>query len=390
MSDAALSGIRVLDLTTVVFGPYAAQLLADQGADVVKIEAPQGDPVRSVGPGAGERMAALYLGFNRNKRSVVLNLKRPAGVEALLRLVDTADVFVHNMRPQKAAALGLAPDTLRERNDRLVYAALTGFGAGGAYAGRPAYDDTIQGLSGAADLMRHVTGEPRYLPTILADKVSGVFAAHAILAALLQRERTGRGQVVEVPMFEVATAFVLAEHYHARHRPAEPSSVGYSRALEPWRRPFATLDGYVCLLPYDDGDWRHFFLGSGRPELAADPRFTTLADRTSNVAALYSAMAEIVAGRTTEYWLAFAARWDIPASPVNRLDELEDDPHLRDVGFFVDVADGAGASYRFARSPIRLSDSRVEMRPPPRLGADSVEVLRAAGLTDAEVEAALS
>jgi crotonobetainyl-CoA:carnitine CoA-transferase CaiB-like acyl-CoA transferase len=384
-----LSGVRVLDLTTVVFGPYATQLLADLGAEVIKIEAPTGDPVRAVGPAAEPGMAALYLGFNRTKRSVVLDLKRPAGVAALLRLVDGADVLVHNMRPHKAGALGLGPDELCARNDRLVYAALTGFGTGGRYAGQPAYDDTIQGLSGATDLMCRSVGEPRYLPTILADKVSGLFAAHGILAALLQRGQTGRGQAVEVPMFETVTAFLLAEHlYNGQFAEIQPpAALGYSRALEPWRRPFATLDGYVCLMPYSDADWQRFFTESGRPELAADPRFATLAERTRNVGELYAAAAAIIAERTSAEWLDLARTCDLPAAAAHRLEDLPEDPHLRDVGLFVEVADDAHR-YRLVRSPVRLTDSDAPLRPPPRLGADTEDVLRAAGLTDAEIRAA--
>ncbi len=382
----------MLDLTTVVFGPYASLILADYGADVIKIESPTGDPVREAGPGAEDRYAALFLGSNRNKRSVVLDLKRTAAREALLRLADGADVIMHSMRPHKMAALGLAPEAVLARNPKLIFAELAGFGAGGRYRERPAYDDIVQGLSGAADLMRRQTGEARYLPTIIADKIGGLTAAHAILAALFQRERSGCGQLVEVPMFEAMTSFLLTEHFHARHFPPGPGdddhgpTAGYTRILSPWRRPYPTLDGHVCVMPYSDRHWRSFFVETGHPELGADPRLADLGARTRHVDELYGLIAGVLATDTTEHWLELCRRLDLPAAPVNRLEDLEDDPHLTDVGFFVELTD-AGGRYRFPRSPVRLADSIVEPALPPRLGADTADVLREAGLTDAEIAA---
>jgi crotonobetainyl-CoA:carnitine CoA-transferase CaiB-like acyl-CoA transferase len=391
--SSALEGIRVLDLTTVVFGPYASLILADYGAEVIKIESPTGDPVREAGPGAEDRYAALFLGSNRNKRSVVLDLKRAAARAALLRLAEGADVIMHSMRPHKMVALGLDPDTVLARNRRLIFAELAGFGAGGRYRERPAYDDIVQGLSGAADLMRRQTGEARYLPTIIADKIGGLTAAHAILAALFQRERSGRGQLVEVPMFEAMTSFLLTEHFHARHfRDSQPGGddhgrpAGYTRILSPWRRPYPTLDGYVCVMPYSDRHWSSFFVQTGHPELAADPRLADLGARTRHVDELYGLIAGILATDTTEHWLELCRRLDLPAAPVNRLEDLEHDPHLADVGFFVELTDARG-SYRFPRSPVRLADSSVEPALPPRLGADTTDVLREAGLSDAEIAA---
>ncbi|WP_217427982.1 CaiB/BaiF CoA transferase family protein [Microlunatus speluncae] len=387
----ALEGIRVLDLTTVVFGPYASLILADYGAEVIKIESPAGDPVREAGPGAEERYAALFLGSNRNKRSVVLDLKRDAAREALLRLADGADVIMHSMRPHKMAALGLEPESVLARNPRLIFAELAGFGAGGPYRERPAYDDIVQGLSGAADLMRRQTGEARYLPTIIADKIGGLTAAHAILAALFQRERTGSGQLVEVPMFEAMTSFLLTEHFHARHFADQDENdhgraAGYTRILSPWRRPYPTLDGHVCLMPYSDRHWSSFFVETGHPELAADPRLADLGARTRHVDELYGLIAGILATDTTEHWLELCRRLDLPAAPVNRLEDLEHDPHLAEVGFFVELTDATG-SYRFPRSPVRLADSAVAPALPPRLGADTAAVLREAGLSEAEITA---
>lgn len=385
----ALGGVRILDLSSVVFGPYASQILADYGADVVKVEAPAGDSTRRTGPAQEPGLAAIFLGLNRNKRSIVLDLKQPSAREALLALADQADVLMHSMRPAKMEALGLGPETLCARNPRLVYAGLYGFGAGGAYDGRPAYDDIIQGLSGLADLVDRQTGTPRYLPTVAADKTCGLVAAHAILAALFQRERTGRGQQLEVPMFESMASFALVEHYYGRHLRDEPGEAGYPRALTPNRRPCRTADGHICLMPYTDAHWRGFFIAAGRPDLAEDPRFADISARTRNIEALYELQAGIVAAHDTAYWLALCERLEIPAARINRLQDLEHDPHLQSVDFFVPLESACGSRYRFVRNPVRMQHSQVPPAMPPRLGEHTREVLRQAGLDDARIDALL-
>lgn len=385
----ALGGVRILDLSSVVFGPYASQILADYGADVVKVEAPAGDSTRRTGPAQEPGLAAIFLGLNRNKRSIVLDLKQPSAREALLALADQADVLMHSMRPAKMETLGLGPETLCARNPRLVYAGLYGFGAGGAYDGRPAYDDIIQGLSGLADLVDRQTGTPRYLPTVAADKTCGLVAAHAILAALFQRERTGRGQQLEVPMFESMASFALVEHYYGRHLRDEPGEAGYPRALTPNRRPCRTADGHICLMPYTDAHWRGFFIAAGRPDLAEDPRFADISARTRNIEALYELQAGIVAAHDTAYWLALCERLEIPAARINRLQDLENDPHLQSVDFFVPLESACGSRYRFVRNPVRMQHSQVPPAMPPRLGEHTREVLRQAGLDDARIDALL-
>lgn len=385
----ALGGVRILDLTSVVFGPYASQILADYGADVIKIEAPSGDSTRRTGPSQEPGLAAIFLGLNRNKRSIVLDLKQAAAREALLTMVDQADVLMHSMRPAKMAALGLDPDTLCARNPRLVYAGLYGFGAGGAYDGRPAYDDIIQGLSGFADLVDRQTGEPRYLPTVAADKTCGLVAAHAILAALFQRERTGAGQQLEVPMFESMASYALVEHYYGRHLSDEPGQAGYPRVLTAWRKPCRTADGHVCLMPYTDAHWRDFFIAADRRDLAEDARFADISARTRHIETLYELQAGIVARHDTAYWLALCERLEIPAAPVNRLQDLETDPHLRSVDFFVALESASGSHYRFPRNPVRLQHSHVPATMPPRLGEHTRDVLREAGLDEAHISALL-
>lgn len=383
-----LDGIRVLDLSSVVLGPLATQTMGDMGADVIKIEAPAGDTTRYTGPKRSPDMAALFMGLNRNKRSLVLDLKQEAAREALWRLIDGADVFLHSIRPQAIDKLGFGPEAVLARNGRIVYAGIHGFRIDGPYAGRPAYDDVIQGLSGSADLMARLVGEPRYMPTIMADKTCGLVTVNAVLAALLERERSGKGQFVEIPMFETMVAFNMADHIfgHAFDPPLGP--MGYSRVLTPSRRPYRTTDGHICLLAYTDTQWRRFWAEVGRSELADDPRFDTLASRADNIEAVYSLAGEFIATRSTGNWLETLARLEIPCGEIVALEDIPDDPHMKAVGFFrreqhpteggVTVPDVA---VRFARTPGEIA------RLQPKLGQHSAEVLREAGFGDAEIEA---
>lgn len=375
-----LKGIRVVDLTTVAMGPLASQWLGDFGADVIKIEAPEGDSTRQTGPSTEAGMAAMFLSANRNKRSVVLDLKQADGREALARLIDGADVFMHNIRPQKLAKLGLAPETLIERNPRLVYAGLHGFGEAGPYGGRPAYDDIIQGLSGCADLMRRQTGQARYFPTITADKTTGLIAAMAILAALTGRAASGRGCIVEIPMFESMAAFNLVEHLYGRQFTPPRGETGYPRVLSQHRRPYRTRDGYVCMLPYTDAHWRAFFEQAGEPQHATDPRFATMAARTANIDALYALAGELIVRQDTAYWLEACGRIGVPAAPVLSLDEMVEDPHLRAVGFFSSLHDPSLGELCMPGVPVLFDGERPPVAVPPRLGEHNREVLGELGL----------
>ncbi|WP_194725154.1 CaiB/BaiF CoA transferase family protein [Noviherbaspirillum malthae] len=375
-----LDGIRVLDLSTVVFGPYASQILADYGADVIKIETPEGDSTRKTGPATEPGMSAIFLGVNRGKRSIVLDLKTADAREALLKLVDTADVLMHSIRPQKLAAIGLDPDALRKRNPKLVYVGLLGFADGGPYSGMPAYDDIIQGLSGCAALMEKQTGKPQYFPTIAGDKTCGLVAAHAILAALFKRERTGIGSYVEVPMLESMVAFNLVEHFYGQHFEPPLADAGYPRVLNQWRRPYRTTDGYICAMPYTDAHWKRFFIESGRPELAVDERFTNIAARTTHIATLYEIAAEVISGRSTEVWLETFSRLEIPASPMRRLDELPQDEHLQQTGFFETLTDPQMGTLKFPGVPVRFDQQRPPVRMAPRLGEHTEQIMAELGI----------
>lgn len=374
-----LEGIRILDLSTIVLGPYASQILAEYGAEVIKIEAPDGDSTRRTGPSTEDGMGAIFLGVNRGKKSVVLDLKQPAGREDLLKLVDTADVLIHSIRPQKLATIGLEPQVLRKRNPKLVFVGLHGFAENGPYGGMPAYDDIIQGLSGCAGLMERQSGTAQYYPTIAADKTTGLVAAHAILAALFKRERHGEGSFVEVPMFESMVAFNLVEHMYGDHFEPPLAGPGYPRLLNPYRKPFRTLDGYLCAMPYTDQHWKRLFIEAGDPALAEDARFADISLRTSNIEALYEIADRIIRTRTTAQWLEVCARLEIPASKMNRLEDLQADEHLAATGFFQTLEDPAMGTLRFPGVPVQIDGRRLPLRMAPRLGEHTEEVLASIG-----------
>jgi crotonobetainyl-CoA:carnitine CoA-transferase CaiB-like acyl-CoA transferase len=386
-----LAGVRVLDSTTVVLGPLAAQTLGDLGADVIKIEPPEGDTTRQLGPARHPGMAAFYLGCNRNKRSLVLDLKQPAGRGALFRLAREADVLMHNFRPQVAARFGLEYEKFRAVNPGLVYCATYGFRAAGPYGSKPAYDDIIQAASGLASLQAPLVGDPRYLPTIVADKTSSMAVLSSILAALVYRERTGRGQALEVPMFESVAAWMMVEHLYGETFVPPLDSAGYKRILNRWRRPFPTRDGYLAVLPYTDANWKTFFELAGRQDLLADPRYATLASRLANIEPLYEELGKIVATRTNAEWLEVLEDANVPAMVVNSLQTLLQDPQLQATGFWKLVEHPTEGTLRTTDIPTTYSETPGEIRRlPPRFGEHSVEVLGEAGFTRQEIDAMLA
>ncbi len=384
-----LHGLKVIDLSSVVFGPYCAQWFADLGADVIKLEAPEGDSTRLTGPGLEPGMAALFIGCNRGKRGLVLDLKTPEGQVALDRLLETADVLLHSIRPQKLKSLGLEPAALLARHPRLVFAGMHGFGEAGPYGGLPAYYEVIQGMSVIADLMDKQTGEPRYLPTIVADKVSGLTAGIAILAAIIRRQTTGKGGFVEIPMFETMVAFNFVEHYYGHHFDPPLGPLGYPRVMAPWRKPLETLDGHVCMMAYTDAHWRGFFTVAGAPEHIGDPRFASISTRTQNIDAIYGLAGGLIRGKTTAEWLGLLEGAQVPCAPVIGLAALESDPHLVATGFFARVETPAGP-LRYPGVPVLFDGERPPVGAPPHLGEHTAAVLAEAGFSDSDIAALLA
>lgn len=381
-----LAGIRVIEVGTVLMAPYAGQWLADMGADVIKVEPPGGDQTRITGPAVEPGMAAMFLALNRNKRSIVLDLADAGERKSLVRLIASADVVMHNIRHQKLVKLGLDAETLTARHPRLVYAALQGFSPAGRYGTRPAYDDIIQGMSGTADLIRRQTGTLRYAPMALADKISGIVAAMAIAAALAGRERTGRGTVVEAPMFETMVAFNMVENFGGSHFGNECANMGYGRTLAGERGPYRTSDGHISFMPYTDRQWRAFFAHIGREELADDARFIDLSARTDNIDTLYGLLAETLLTRTSAEWLAFADAAEIPTAPVLSLEEILGDAHLAETGFFAETEDAAMGKLRYPGVPVRFGGERPPVRQPPRLDEHRDEILAELDGLDAEAK----
>ena len=380
-----LSGIKILDLTTVVMGPFATQILAELGADVIKVETHDGDNMRHVGPMVNPGMGHLYLNLNRGKRGIVLDLKQPEGREALLRMVRAADVLIYNVRPQAMARLGLGYDEVRAANPAIIYVGAYGYSQRGPYAAKAAYDDLIQGATGLPSLTVRNGGEaPRYAPVNLADRVTGLHAVYAVTTALYFRERSGQGQSVEVPMFESMSHFVLGDHLAGLSWEPPIGGSGYARLEH--RRPYRTMDGWLCVLVYNDKQWKSFLQAVGRTDLLRDPRFFPHASRAAHIDEIYAILAELMRARTSAEWTALLDRIDIPVAPVNSVEDLVQDPHLAASGFFSFEEHASEGRLRVPRTPTEWSACAPEkLRPAPRLGEHSAEVLREAGYSDVEI-----
>lgn len=385
-----LAGIRIVDMTSVIFGPYATQMMGDAGAEIIKVEAPEGDIVRAASSSRSKGMGAVFLNINRNKRSVVLDLKRPEARDALLALIKTADVFIHSVRPQAIAKLGLAYEDVAAAKPDIIYCSAWGFWSKGPYAERPAYDDVIQGISGICDLPRRRGADaPDFAPMVIADKVSGLHAVAAVTMALYHRLRTGEGQYVEVPMLEAITSFNLVEHIGGAAFEPPEGEMGYNRLLVPERRPHRTADGFMVVLPYTNRQWRAFIEAAGRDDLADDPRIDDAALRAKQHGAMYSLIAEIMPTRTTAEWLKLLREADIPSERVNALEDLENDPHLKQTGFFKSYDHPTEGRARTTDVPLKFAASPAEplRRTAPRLGQHTREALAEAGLSAAEIDA---
>jgi crotonobetainyl-CoA:carnitine CoA-transferase CaiB-like acyl-CoA transferase len=383
-----LDGVRVLDLTTVVMGPYATQILGDFGADVIKVEPPEGDNMRWAWPHRHPGMGHVFLNANRNKRSIVLDLKQPAALGALLALAKKADALVYNIRPQAMARLRLSYEEVRAVNPKIIYAGCFGYSQRGPYAAKAAYDDLIQGAAGIPWLLQKQGAEtPRYAPIIVADRSVGQQVASAVSAALYRRERTGKGQRVDVPMFEHLLQMVLGEHLGGYTFEPQLGEPGYARMLAPDRRPYRTRDGYVCALIYNDKQWKAYFDVIGKPEMFSDPKFSSQEVRSKNYDHAYAFVAEEMKKRTTDEWLAAFEAADIPVQRMNSLADIVADPHLAATGYFRTIEHPTEGRIRSMAVPSEWSESAPEYRRhAPRLGEHTREVLAEGGLSAQDIQ----
>ncbi len=381
-SQGPLAGVRVVDLTAMVMGPYCTQIMADMGADVIKVEPPAGDNTRYISVGPAPGMSGVYINVNRGKRAIVLDLRTDEGKEALRALVATADVFIHSMRSKAIVKLGFGYDDVAAINPSIVYTNCYGYGRRGPNRDLPAYDDTIQAECGIPAVQEMLTGEANYVGTIMADKVAGLTALYATTMALFHRERTGEGQEVEVSMFETMASFMLVEHANGAMFDPPLGPAVYPRTVAPNRRPYPTKDGQIAVLIYNDKHWSAF-VNAVKPPWATEV-YATLEMRANDIDTVYGLVAETLLERTTDEWMALFRELQIPAAPINTPDALFDHPHLNAVGLFetVETPHGPvrmpGVPTWFSRTPGRIAG------PTRELGADTAEVLRELGLADVE------
>ena len=381
-----LEGVKVLDLTTVIMGPFTTQVLGDFGADIIKIEDPDGDMTRDIGPSKTSKMSSMFLGVNRNKRSLVLNLKKPEAKVALWKLIEGADIIVHNIRPQKIAALGFDPDTVLSKNPKIIYVGLHGYREDGPYGGLPAFDDVIQGQSGIAGAFETRDGKASLVPTVMADKSVGLMASTGLLAAYIQRLKTGKGSYLEVSMFEGMVGYTLIEHHYGATFVPPLDQIGYPRALSSNRKPYKSADGYICILPYTNQQWINFFKIIKRPELLKDKRYSSVKERSKDINFLYEIVGQSVINKTNKEWTELLKKYEIPHGIVNRLEDLKDDTHLKELNFFRPYNHPTEGALEVPDSAFRFNrESLPVRRHQPKLGEHSNDILKEAGFKDDEI-----
>lgn len=389
MSGGCLQGIQILDLSSVVVGPLCTQILADHGADIIKVESHAGDIGRRLaGRGRSDDMSAKFLHLNRNKRSIVLDLKRAEGRDALLKLAAKADVLLWNVRPKSMARLGLTYEDVKKVNPSIIYCGLFGFGQNGRYRDRPAYDSIIQGASGVAALHERASGTPRYVPYVLADRTVGLIAVQLILVALIHRMRTGEGQSIEIPMFENMVTQVLSEHMYLSTFEPPLGGPGDPRVLDPGNQPLPTRDGYICISANTDAQAFALFKAIGRPHLRADPRFSSVSARFRNVTEYFEIRKRGLSEKTSAEWLEIFDRNDVPAAPYHTLESLMEDPHLSDAGFFQKMEHPTeGEIWSLAPASTMSAGMREGWTGAPKPGQHTRELLASAGLAPADIDA---
>ena len=381
-----LQGVRVVDLTTVMLGAFCTQILGEMGAEVIKIETPEGDVNRWTGESRSPGMSTGQLIKGRNKRSIILDLKVKKVRKVFEKLIQTADVFVHNIRPKAAKRLAIDYETIAELNPSIIYASATGFGETGPFADKPAYDDLIQGASGIASLFGKVTGTPRYVPSVMADKTTGLFLSNYISMALFHRERTGEGQKLHVPMYESFAAFVVSEHMQGQTFVPPTGPAGYTRMLTAHRKPYETKDGFICVVPYTQKHWVNFLTLTGRADLIKDPRFSNQTERTKNIDTLYEIVSDNMKSRSTNDWIIALSDADIPAGPMNSPEDLFECPHLKAVDMFPEIEHPTEGRIKHIKVPAAFSKTPGGLyHHSEKLGASTNAVLNELGFSNIEI-----
>lgn len=387
-SQGPLAGVKVVDMTSVIMGPFSTQILASLGAEVIKVESPEGDNMRHVGPMRNPAMGYIFLQANQGKQSVVLDLKQPSARDALLRLVQDCDVLISNVRPQAMARLGLAYEDLQPLNSRLIHVSCCGFDQSGPYAAKPAYDDLIQGATGVPWLaQQYGGGEPAYAPMTLGDRVTGLHAVYAVTTALYARERTGRGQAIVVPMFEAMTQFILGDHLAGLSFEPPMGEPGYARLLTRHRKPYQTADGHLCVLIYNDKHWSSFFAAIDQPGRMLEPMFATHTQRAANIDTVYAEVSRLMRERTTAQWRALLDAADVPNMPMASPADLLADPHHQATGFVRTVQHPTEGPLKTTGVPTQWSATppAYSASPAPQLGEHTTAVLQKLGFSTDEI-----
>ena len=387
LSNGPLTGIRILDLTSVVLGPLATQILGDYGAEIIKVESLEGDLMRANGVHLAPGMSSIYLTINRNKQSLALDLKSEAGKSILRQLIPRVDAVVHNMRVSAIDKLGFGYDEVVKLNPQIVYCAATGFDQDGPDKDRPAFDDIIQAACGLASVNSLGKSRPDYISTLVADKTTGMALVNAVLAALLAKARSGQGQYVEVPMLETMVAFTLVEHMGGLTRNPATQNAGYSRVLSGGRQPSPTRDGYIAMLPYTNHHWESFFRDAGQEALGKELGASSRITRNANIQGLYAALHKITITNTTAEWLEICDRLDIPATPIYTMEELPSHPQLQAVQLFTDEIHPDLGAIRSVRPPVKFAKTPAKVRHQARrLGQDTESILTDLGYSQTDIQ----
>ena len=386
-----LSGLKVIDLTNIIMGPYTTQLLGDLGADIIKVEDISGDMTRNIGIQKSSNMSSMFLGVNRNKRSLVLDLKKKISKQVLWKLIKTSDVFIHNMRPNKIINLGFSPLKIKKKNNKIIFVGLYGYGKHGEYTGQPAFDDIIQGQSGLASLYQLSKNEPIFVPSVVADKTIGLLASTALLSAYIKFLKTGEGSCVEISMFEGMASYTLLEHQYGQIFLPSKDTIGYPRLLSKSRKPYKTQDGYICIMPYTDKQWFKFFEIINKKELKNDRRFSTIKARSKVINILYKKVEKSVRKQTNEKLCRILKKNDIPHGVLNTLDNLKNDKHLKKVKFFRKIKHPSEGDLLIPDTGIKINNKSLPIRKhQPSLGENSVEILKEIGYDDLEIKKILN